>query len=73
MYVKVKVQTGAKREVIQALSLRSLQISVKEKPLKNLANHRVLKLVAAYFNVPVARVRILRGHRAPSKLLSITV
>jgi len=49
----------------------SFEVSVKEKAQRNEANTRVLKMVAEYFKVPVKKVRIVNGHRHPSKLLII--
>lgn len=71
MYVKVWVQTGAKKELLKATSPDHFEISVKEKPLQNLANRRVIALIAAHFHVPLNKVRIINGHHSPSKLLVV--
>jgi hypothetical protein len=73
MYVKVRVRAGAKREEIQEKSKDHLELSVKEPAEANLANRRVMALVAAHFKVPVARVRIVSGHHSPGKILSVDV
>lgn len=71
MYVKVWVQTGAKKESIVVTSPDHFKISVKEKPLQNAANRRVAALIASHFRIPIARVRIINGHHSPSKLLAV--
>jgi len=71
MYIKVRVKTGQKRERIEAGAKGSLTISVKEKAERNSANARVVKIIAERLGVPAKKVRIVSGHRAPSKLLSI--
>ena len=71
MYVKVWVQTGAKKESVVVTSADHFKIAVKEKPLQNLANRRVIALVASHFHTPLAKVRIINGHHSPSKLLSV--
>ncbi|MBI4093903.1 DUF167 domain-containing protein [Candidatus Kaiserbacteria bacterium] len=71
MEVKVKVRAGARREKLEVLSPRELSIAVREKALENAANRRVIELVALHFTVPKSRVRMVRGHRSPSKMLSV--
>jgi uncharacterized protein YggU (UPF0235/DUF167 family) len=71
MYVKVIVQTGARKEAITALSEDHFKISVKEEPVRNLANRRVIALLAAHFKIPANKVRIINGHHSPSKLLAV--
>ncbi len=73
MYVKVRVQAGAKKEKIEIVSEKRLKISVKEPAEQNLANKRVIELVAQHFKIPKARVRIKSGHHSPSKILSVEV
>lgn len=79
-YVHVKVTAGAKKEKFsprrsQATGLEKTPdhfvASVKEKAERNMANARVIELVAEYFKVPKSKVRIINGHHHPSKLLVI--
>lgn len=69
IYIHVKVQTQAKKEVLKVKSEDHFEISVKEKAERNQANLRVIALVAEYFKVPKNKVRIVNGHKHPSKLL----
>lgn len=73
MYVKVRVRAGAKNEEFQEKSKTLFAVSVKEKPLQNLANRRVCQLVALHFKIPAGKVRIVSGHHSPSKILSIDI
>ena len=73
MYVRVVVIAGAKRESIKRASDTKLQISVTEPAKQNLANRRVIALTAAHFGVTQKKVRLISGHRSPSKMLSIDV
>ena len=70
-YIHVKVTAGAGKEKWKEKSSDHFEISVKEKALRNIANLRVLTLVARHFKIPVSKVRIVNGHRHPSKLLVI--
>ena len=71
MYIKVVVSAGSKKELVKKVSADHFEISVKEKPVQNLANRRVVAIVAELFTVPTGKVRILNGHHSPSKLLSV--
>ena len=70
-YIHVKVTAGAGKESFKKKSDDHFEISVKEKAERNMANTRVLALVAEHFKIPVKKVRIVNGHHHPSKLLII--
>lgn len=71
MLITVRVTTGARKEVVRKISDGRFEISVREKPQNNLANHRVVALVAIEFGVPSSKIRIVKGHHHRSKTLSI--
>jgi uncharacterized protein YggU (UPF0235/DUF167 family) len=71
MYVHAKVTAGVKKEKFQKISEGHFEISVKEKAERNMANTRVLALVAKHFKVSISKVRIVNGHHHPSKLLIV--
>jgi uncharacterized protein YggU (UPF0235/DUF167 family) len=73
MYVKVQVTAGAKRELVEQAHDSRLLISVKDPPKQNLANTRVIELVAHHFGVTTKKVRIINGHHSPSKMISVDV
>jgi len=71
MYIKVRVQAGAKIEEVKKKSKDSYIIKVKEKAERNQANKRICEIMALLFTVSVKQVRIINGHQSPSKILSI--
>ena len=71
MYIHAKVFPQAKKEELRKISADHFEISVREKPERNLANGRVIELLAGHFKVPISKVRIINGHRSPSKLLVV--
>ena len=71
MHIKVRVRTGAKNENVCKVSANHFEISVREKAKENMANSRVLVLIARELGIPVAKVRISKGHHRPSKILSV--
>lgn len=70
-YVHVKVTAGARKESFKKINEDHFAISVREKAERNLANTRVLELIAEHFKIPQSKVRIVNGHHHPSKLLII--
>ena len=69
--IKVRAKTGAKRESLTVVNESTLVIEVKDKPERNLANKRIVELLAAHLNISTSKIRIIKGHRTPSKTLSI--
>jgi len=67
----VKVTAGAGKESFKQKSKDHFEIFVRQKAERNMANARVLELIARYFKVSVGKVRIVNGHRHPSKLLVV--
>jgi uncharacterized protein YggU (UPF0235/DUF167 family) len=70
-YIHAKVTAGASKENFKKIKEDHFIVSVKEKAENNLANKRVLELVAEYFKVSLNKVRIVNGHHHPSKLLIV--
>ncbi len=73
MYIKVKVTAGSRKESVVKKSDDEYLISVKEKAERNMANERVVEIVAGLFDVSCKKVRIISGHQSPSKILSIMI
>ena len=71
MYIHVKAKTKQKEEYIKELKENHFEISVKEKAENNFANKRILEILKKHFNV--SGVRIINGHKSPSKLVSIDI
>jgi uncharacterized protein YggU (UPF0235/DUF167 family) len=57
MDITVRAKTGAEKEIVRKVSddRFEISISVREKPENNLANHRVVALVAIVFGVPASK------------------
>lgn len=71
MYIKVRVNAGAKKEIIVKKSENSYILNVKEKAERNMANKRVCEIIASLYSLPVKSVCIINGHQSPSKILSV--
>lgn len=71
MFIHVKVQADANKESLKQKNEDHFELSVREPAERNLANTRVIEVIALHFKIPVTKVRIINGHHSPSKLLSI--
>lgn len=71
MYIRVRATPGARKESVVKKKEDELLISLKEKPERNMANERIIFLVAKWASVTPSMVRIVNGHRSRTKLLKI--
>lgn len=71
MYIRAKVTAHARKESLEELSSGTFKIVVRDPTKHNLANKRVIQLLAVHFRVVEAHIRIISGHHSPNKLLSI--
>lgn len=71
MYIKVVVKSNMKKESIKEKNPDHFEVSVKEKAENNMANKRVIELIAYHFELPKEKVRIVNGHHHPHKLLVV--
>ena len=70
-YIEVKVQTRASKRSIEQLNDGHFKAWVTAPPFKGKANQEVLALLAEFFNLPLSRVKLIRGHRSKIKLIKI--
>ena len=73
MFVHVRAVPGAKKESVTKESDTEFYIEVREKAERNQANRRIMELLGVAFGVKTTQVRMLTGHRSPSKMFSIDV
>ena len=73
MYIKVRVVAGSKKEEVVLEKPNYYKIFVREKAKQNMANKRIVEIVAREYKTKPTQVRIISGHHSPSKLLSVDV
>jgi len=72
MYVKVRARPGAKKEMVLEMDdRRELTIHVKEPAQQNLANRRIIEILAERYSVPARSIQMLSGFRSPNKVFTI--
>ncbi len=73
MYIKAKVLAGSKKEYLKQKSIDHFDVAVKEPAERNMANRRVMELIAMHFKIPVGKVRLISGHHSLSKILNADI
>ena len=69
--VRVYVTAGARRTRLDTGKDGTYTASIREDAQGGRANEAVRQLLATHFDVPLAQVRILTGHRSRSKMIGI--
>ncbi len=70
MLIKVKVFPASKKQEVTKKG-NSLEIKVKEKPIKGLANKAVIKALSEYLRVPERKIKLTAGFRQRNKTFEI--
>lgn len=73
MYVKVRVIPGGKKESVVKADDTHYEMVVKEKAQANRANNRIRQILSEEFGVTIGSVRLVTGHRSPSKVFDIAL
>ena len=71
MIIRVKVQAKRKLDKVTLLSKDRFLVQTREPAKEGRANEKVRFLLANYFQLPLAKVRLRRGHQRPNKLFEI--
>lgn len=71
MNIRVKANPGAKKEYVKEKGEGQLEIAVREPAERNLANSRIMDLIALHFHVPAGHVRFVSGMRSRNKVFEI--
>jgi uncharacterized protein len=71
MEIFVKVKPASNEEKVEKIDDTHFAVSVKEPPVKGLANKGVVRVLAEYFGVSQSRVQIIFGHFNRQKIIKI--
>ena len=73
IYLSVRVQPQARKRKVEKISPSEYKVSVFSPPSRGKANREVIEILASYFDLPPARVKILRGETSRQKLVLLEV
>jgi uncharacterized protein (TIGR00251 family) len=68
MNIKVKVHPSSSKEEIKKLNEGEFGVWVKEKPVENKVNIKLIKILERYFN---KEVKIVSGFKSKNKVIEI--
>jgi len=71
MLIKVKAYPNSKEEKIIKKNENSFDVFVEEEAERNMANKRIIELIAEYFNVPQHQAKMIKGFKESSKIFDI--
>jgi len=71
MKIFVKTKVGVKKESVEKIDETHFIVSVKERPVKGLANKAVVRALADYFKVSNSAVSIVSGFKSRQKTVKI--
>ena len=71
MYLKIRAVPGAKKDIIEIVSIDTWKVSVRAPAERNLANQRIIELVAGKLGLSSKQIRLVSGHQSPNKILSL--
>lgn len=71
MKLSIFAKPGAKEEKVEKISEKEYRVSVKEPAKEGRANWAIERVLADYFGVAVARVRIISGKTSRAKILEL--
>ena len=69
--LNVKVQPKAKKVGVEKIGEDTYKVRVHAAPEKGAANREVIAALAAYFNIPSSRIKIVHGHTSRTKFIEI--
>ena len=71
MLIKVKAFSNSKEDKVVKKNEDSFDVFVEAEAERNMANKRIIELLAEYFNLPQAKVKMIKGFKESSKIFDI--
>ncbi|MDD2274523.1 MAG: DUF167 family protein [Candidatus Pacebacteria bacterium] len=71
MLIKVKASTLSKEDKVVKKNEDSFEVFVKAEAQRNMANKRIIELLAEYFDLPQHKVKIIKGFKESNKIFDI--
>jgi hypothetical protein len=71
MKINVTAKPASKKAYIKKVGEKEYVVSVKEPPVKGLANMSIVATLSDYFKVPTRNIKIVSGYRSRNKIIEI--
>ena len=71
MKIFVKAKPSSKEAKVEKLDNEHFIISIKEPPVKGMANAAIIEILAEYFKVSFSQIKIISGYTSRNKIIEI--
>lgn len=71
MLIKVKAFPLSKEDKVVKKKEDSFDVFVEAEAERNMANKRIIELLAEYFELPQTKIKMIKGFKEPSKIFDI--
>jgi uncharacterized protein len=71
MKLKIKARPSSYEEKVEQIAEGQYSVSVKEPPVRGLANQAIINALAEYFGVSKSQIKIISGWTSKQKLIEI--
>lgn len=71
MKITVTAKPKSKKEYVKKIDETNFIVAVNAPPVDDKANQAIIESLAAYFQLPKSRLRIVSGHTAKKKIIAV--
>ena len=71
MLIKVKARILSKEDKVVKKDKDSFEVFVRAEAQRNMANKRIIELLAEYFNLPQHKIKMKKGFKESNKIFDI--
>lgn len=71
MKILVKAKTKAKEDKIEKISETHFKVAIRELPEKGKANEAIIKILAQYFKINQANIKLISGFSSKNKMFEV--
>lgn len=71
MHIVVKAKPGAKRDTVERIDSTHFAVSVRAPATEGRANAAVERALADYLDIPLSRVRVVKGFTSRAKVVEV--
>ena len=71
MKIVVKAKPNSFEEKVEKIDESNFVVSVKEPPVKGLANRAIIKALSDFFGIHPARIKIISGFTSRQKIIEL--
>ena len=73
MRILIKARPNSREEIVKKISENNFEVSVKEPPVKGLANKAIIRMLASYFHISPLSIKIISGYTSRQKIVELNL